>query len=353
MVSCDGPVEMSFFNDKQIIYVSAGGLHSLALSSTGIVYSWGCNDEKALGRAGSEFEVEAVPIPTLENERVIQVCTGDSISAALTDKGRLFTWGTFRDSQGVMGHSGREIMQERASILSELSHLKIVKIAAGANHLVALTQEHLLYTWGCGEQGQLGRRVLERHKLLGLRPTNVTPRHGRSQVKIGKVVCGSYHTLAISQDDAVYAMGLNNYGQLGLGDHEPRPNAERIEKQWRVVDVAAGEHHSLALDDQGILYSFGRHDFGQLGIQGLSERAMNSPHPIPTLHAITSMAVGGNHNLAVDKDGIVYSWGYGEMGQLGHGVERDEVIPRQINASLKGSVMQVSAGGQHSIILTK
>ena len=51
--------------------------------------------------------------------------------------------------------------------------------------------------------------------------------------------------MAISQDGAVYAMGLNNYGQLGLGDHEARPNAERIEKQWHVVDVAAGEHHSL------------------------------------------------------------------------------------------------------------
>lgn len=252
-----------------------------------------------------------------------------------------------------MGHSGVDVMQERPTLLAGLSHLKIIEIAAGANHLVALTQEHSLYTWGCGEQGQLGRRVLERHKLLGLRPTNVTPRRGRTLVKINKAVCGSYHTLAISQEGAVYAMGLNNYGQLGLGDHEPRPNAEGIGKQWCVVDVAAGEHHSLALDDQGILYSFGRHDFGQLGIQGLSERAMNSPHAVSSLKDITMIAVGGNHNLAVDKHGTVYSWGYGEMGQLGHGVEKDELTPRQIKMPLKGSVVQVSGGGQHSIILTK
>lgn len=236
--------------------------------------------------------------------------------------------------------------------------LHIVALAAGANHLVALTKEHQIYTWGCGEQGQLGRRILERHKALALRPNNVTPRKGRSLVPIVSVVCGSYHTLALSLDGTVYAMGLNNYGQLGLGDHESRATAEAIDPEiWqgsRIVQLGAGEHHSLALGHDGRVFAFGRHDFGQLGIHGLSERAMNVPHPIASFPCpIQRISVGGHHNLALDaQHNRLFTWGYGEMAQLGHGVERDEVTPRELAFPFAGTIVDMAAGGQHSVVLT-
>lgn len=267
-----------------------------------------------------------------------------------------------------MGHGADAEIQETPTLLTALAHLNIVSITAGANHLVALTSpDHRIYTWGCGEQGQLGRRVLERHKHLGLRPANVTPRHltnRRMWHEIEKVVCGSYHTLAIAKDSTVYGMGLNNYGQLGLGDHEPRPTAESIEQEhWlgdKIVSAGAGEHHSVALSAQGRLFAFGRNDFGQLGIghaalQGC--RVSNTPHLIDVPIKFSMIAVGGNHSLAVDETKHqVWSWGYGEMGQLGHGVERDELEPRLIcEFTLKSGewISGIAAGGQHSIILTR
>lgn len=257
-------------------------------------------------------------------------------------------------------HQGAATIQEQPTLLQPLSSLNVCAISAGANHLAALTADHQIYSWGCGEQGQLGRRVLERHKLLGLRPTNVTPRVKRAPVRIDKVVCGSYHTLAVSQGEqqGVYAMGLNNYGQLGLGDYDPRPNAEAIPgAAWRgepIVELGAGEHHSLALSSSGTVFAFGRHDFGQLGITGLSERAMNAPHAVHGMPRIRQIAVGGNHNLAVaaETKAAVYSWGYGEMHQLGHGAERDERMPKEIVYAWRGAVKQAAAGGQHSIVLT-
>lgn len=65
------------------------------MPSGGQVYSWGCNDEKALGHTMPEFEVGKVTMP-VGVKRVIQLCAGDSISAALTEDGRVYTWGTFR-----------------------------------------------------------------------------------------------------------------------------------------------------------------------------------------------------------------------------------------------------------------
>ena len=327
--------------------------------------------------------VGKVSIPLGQSQKVTQICAGDSISACLTNDGRVYTWGTFRDSQGVMGHGSDTDIQEQPRLLSQLAHLKVGAITAGANHLVALTlDDRHIYTWGCGEQGQLGRRVLSRHKLLGLRPTNVTPRvpHKRRALQsIARVVCGSYHTVAIAEAEAgeasgpsqgnnangglVYAMGLNNYGQLGLGDHEPRSNAELIEPpSWngeRIINAGAGEHHSLALSAEGHVFAFGRNDFGQLGLahsvlQGC--RVANIPKMIESLTSISMIAVGGNHSLALNAQAKrVYSWGYGEMGQLGHGVEQDEIEPKIIERLVLGpheQVIGLAAGGQHSIILT-
>lgn len=88
------PTEIPFFADKNIVEISAGGLHNLALSLDGSVYSWGCNDEKALGHQQPEWSIGKVD--ALAHEKIIHIACGDSISAALTESGKVYTWGTFR-----------------------------------------------------------------------------------------------------------------------------------------------------------------------------------------------------------------------------------------------------------------
>ncbi len=68
-------------------------MHTVALSSLGKVFTWGCNDEGALGREGAEntpLEV-AMPIP------VTDVSAGDSHSAAYnTELNQVYIWGLYR-----------------------------------------------------------------------------------------------------------------------------------------------------------------------------------------------------------------------------------------------------------------
>lgn len=87
--------------------VSCGGIHNLAIDSTGALWSWGCNDEKALGR---EFESGQEWLPgkvqgALAGKTVIQAVGGDSHSLALTSEGACYNWGTYRDLAGVLGFS--------------------------------------------------------------------------------------------------------------------------------------------------------------------------------------------------------------------------------------------------------
>lgn len=371
LVSCPRPKRHAFFEDKEIISVAAGGLHTLALSRSGRVYSWGCNDEKALGHSAQEFTVSQVH--GLDDEFVVQITCGDSISAALTAEGKIYTWGTFRDSKGVIGVKSSSRSESKdaddshhefhivPTLLKDLAQLRVKKIAAGANHVLALTDEGEVYAWGCGEQGQLGRRVLERHKKLALHPTRITPRRHRVHGGIVSMICGSYHSFLLAADGTVFSVGLNNFGQLGLGDFEDRMVPEAIDSEaWqgnKIVDLAAGEHHSMALSASGKVFVFGRSDSHQMGLPDESTasqtRAHNSPILNPALPAIAQIAAGSNHNLAISLDRQqIFSWGYGEMGQLGHDDEVDEKVPRRIEAfSATTKFLDVSAGGQHSVVL--
>ena len=386
------PTQIIYFEDKKIVQVAAGGLHNLALSQDGRVYAWGCNDEKALGHGCAEWTIGEVEfLKEIHNNLgksnqdllyrspdspFVRIACGDSISGAVTQLGSCWAWGTFRDSKGLLGFSPTALLQEHPFCISSTlpAKTKISKLAAGANHLIALTQDdHQLYAWGCGEQGQLGRRILERHKQLALKPQNVTPRQGRQASPIVDVACGSYHSLALTEDGHLFAWGLNNYGQLGLGDTEPRLTAEKItlcitmtntknnSMEVRFRAIAAGEHHSLALAMDGTLYAWGRSDAGQLAIDPKAASFLTESVTVPRQinpaffdnKEIIEIASGGNHCLArtaSDKVNTIYSWGFGEMLQLGNGKEKDEPIPFKLPISFS-NILQIDAGGQHSIIL--
>ena len=67
------------------------------------VYTWGCNDEGALGRKASDGE-EYLPglVDKLDDIRVVQVSAGDSHTAALASDGRVYCWGVFRVSRWAL-----------------------------------------------------------------------------------------------------------------------------------------------------------------------------------------------------------------------------------------------------------
>lgn len=371
------PALLSFFDDKNIISISAGGLHNLALSSTGTLYSWGCNDEKALGHFEPEWTIGIVKLPLNSevDEKILKIASGDSISAIVTSEGRVFSWGTFRDSQGVLGFSPSNIQLQANPLLLDINDVKVTEISAGANHLVAigyLKDQGCILTWGSGEQGQLGRKILARHKTNGLRPENITPKRGfsrlglsDSKISFSKVSCGSYHTLAISSSlNCTLAWGLNNYGQLGLGDgslaYEPQNRPYPIVSIGDgLADVVAGEHHSLALLPNGQVYAWGRGDSGQLGVGDSTPSSSIPVHVTGFEVPVRMIACGGNHNLAVDINESLYSWGFGAMGQLGSGSDEDKLkpsvvrLPKSILSLPELRIKDIQAGGQHSLILVQ
>ncbi|KAF9430298.1 hypothetical protein BGZ94_007472 [Podila epigama] len=331
----------------------------IAEKTPGRVYlwSWGVNDQRTLGRSGDEF----IPLPVegLDDVVVVKVACSDSLTVALTATGHVYTWGTFRSAEGILGHSKEKEVQDLPRIVHGLRG--IVDIATGTDHVLALDATGTVYSWGNGQQMQLGRRIVSRRMLNGLTPESIGH---KGFVKVG---AGSYHSFAVDKAGKAYAWGLNTYGQCGNED----PNVDNVPsvapiaalEDEEIVDIQGGEHHTIALTKDGRLYGFGRSDSHQLGLgyteapgeetQGTHKKAIRKPTLIPGLPTIKSISVGSNHTLAVSQAGDVYAWGFGEMLACGNGEEEDVPTPLKLTGQQIADrrIILAAAGGQHSVIL--
>ena len=355
--------------DRSVVQVVCGGMHTVALTTDGKVYSWGCNDEGALGRRTSGMHQESVPGLVSFPEHVVQVSAGDSHTVALTDDGKVFCWGSFRDANGPIGLTpDQKKLEIPIKIIDNTSSYgRAVGISSGNDHVAVVTSRGILLSWGVAEQGQLGR-IAECLSVRGgrrglaaiLNPGVVrfTRRHGRCPF-ITNVFCVSYHTFAISSNDEVFAWGLNNYGQLGLGDTTkhfmpghmtdlPSHNGKKVS----LVQFTGGQHHSIALGSNGRVYVMGRTDYGRLGLgEGVEEPHI--PVEIPEFQNVKVVAGGGAVSLAVTNEGVAYAWGMGTNYQLAADEDNDVHSPdRMRGKNLEGKkVISISAGGQHTALL--
>ena len=113
--------------------------------------------------------------------------------------------------------------------------------------------------------------------------------------------------------------------------------------------VAAGGAHSLVLTEEGDVYSFGWGESGQLGHGNTEDRGV--PTKIEGLPAMKAVAAGAKYSLVLTTDGTVYSFGGNEYGQLGHGDTADRSVPTRVEGLPK--VKAIAAGGHHFLALTE
>lgn len=347
----------------EAVDLAAGGMHTVCLNKDGEVWTFGCNDEGALGRAVAEEEECFLPGKVAVAGRVVQISAGDSHSAALTDSGLVLAWGTFRDSSGSIGLL-RDGVVEREPV-TVLPGVAVKKISSGTDHLVMLGMDGELYSLGNSEQGQLGR-VSEKFAQRGgrrglgmlLKPDKVRLR--KKSAVFTDVWAGSYDTFALTSEGEVFVMGLNNYHQLGVAEgltfFMPTPSPSFSAKKWQ--QIALGQHHALALDDRGEVYAVGRSDYGRLGLGSGAEGAGQDaevPTRVPTLVGVecVEVACGTAVSYAVSRAGDCFSWGMGTNGQLGTGGEDDLEEPAKMRSKALAcrAVFAASSGGQHTVLI--
>lgn len=342
-----------------VTQVASGGMHSACLTQDGIVYTFGCNDEFALGRDNDD-EIDKVELP----EKCIEITAGDSHCAALSETGVVYAWGTFRDGSGVLGLEQKKIAKKPMRFkLRE----RVAKISSGADHLLFLTETGEVYTAGNSEHGQLGR-VSKYNSCRGGRrgcdmilvPALV--RIGKKKElnghkKVENVWATAYGTfLQVKDSDMIVGFGLNNCYQIGLEDAENRYQPEilpTLKFESKLRKVVGGMHHTLFLDEAGNVYSMGSHRYGGLGHGKIIDADLKQPRKIDGLTGIVDIAGNTNVSFAIHKNGKVYSWGTNYSKQLGQDTEEDYFVPTIVKSKQLDArdAYTVSVGGQHSLFV--
>lgn len=367
----------------KFIQIACGGMHTVALSADGEVFSWGVNDEGALGRetggelweksekstgvVGDPYVPGKVEFPK-GTDRVVQISAGDSHTVALTDYGKVWAWGTYRDSSGVMGFS----LQTRIQLTPICVYTptsqdnQVVRIASGADHTVALTRTGTLMSWGNGQQGQLGRtgeRLSDRVRMSTLLTPHkvfIKKSRGMASTRIVDVACGTYDVFALTATGNVLAWGLNNYGQLGLASAAPIFSPTLIQGITDASILRPGQHHTLVVTNSGSIVAFGRPTYGRLGRKDADVHADSACPDIQPVDGLEGVKiVGAAAGLAVsgcfDEIGNGWMWGFGTSNQLGKGDDdEDEIVPRKLAETklFQGKkIVQMEFGGQHVALL--
>eukprot|EP00892_Ulva_mutabilis_P004771 jgi/Ulvmu1/2666/UM014_0122.1 len=219
-------------------------------------------------------------------------------------------------------------------------------VACGSSFTVAVSRQGEMLGWGAGEFGQVGSPVVIQQAVPRL------IRGLPACAKIRRVVAGTAHVLALSEQYQVYSFGMGLHGALGHNSDESTDTPTLVQGLWcaGIVAVAAGDDHSMALAADGRVWTWGRGKYGALGHDTLDSRFV--PEQVKALHTspVVSIAAGGNHSVALSAKRRVYCWGSNQWGQLGVGNTIDASMPIVLEGSHSWRITHVTAGSRHTLL---
>ena len=199
------------------IQISCGLHHTLILTQAGVLFGIGKGDDSQLGTGDDDVRIKPCPITSIKN--VAYIAAGVKHSAALTRSGEVFTWGENVD--GVLGH-GSSVMYTGQSgeavrsptFVRAFTGVKVKRISCGFRHMMALTAQGKVYTWGCGKLGRLGH---------GDEADQINPKEVEDlgKLQVTAICCGAAHSVIAASDARTFCWGANDCGQLGLNSTDP------------------------------------------------------------------------------------------------------------------------------------
>jgi len=257
--------------------VSAGYQHTLGIKTDGSLWAWGANSYGQLG-IGESLVNQPTPMPVASGSSWFQASAGEFHTLGIKTDGTLWAWGSnYKGALGIGIPPG-----ETHEPSPELNVGPFVQVSAGYYYTLGLqySQERYLWSWGDNDNGQLG---------IGEPLVNFSsvPAPVFSGLPWVQVSAGFSHSLGIKTDGSLWAWGNNERGELGTGDDNARQYSPiQVGKEMDWVSVSAGNFFSLGLRSDGCLYAWGLNDHGQLGLGDIQERHVPTliPFSCPSLN---------------------------------------------------------------------
>ncbi len=342
---------------KTISQISVGNFHTCVLTSDSMAYCWGSNQRSAISQTRSMINSNiAIPVNTSGSIRrlnVISIETGFDTSCLIASDNNVYCWGS--NSTGQLGNNQTSNrLTPSKSVSGDLSKTILKSITIG-NATCATDQLGSPYCWGTNSYGQLGNGSYS--------DSFVPAAVNRSGVLLNKTIkkfaIGDQHTCSIASDDNAYCWGKNTNGELGdntwISSSLPVPiykSGSLFDKT--ILDITAGHSHTCVIASDNNGYCWGLNNHGQIGVGDLV--SYKEPKAVfiggeLSGKTLKSIKAGRQHTCAIASDNYVYCWGSNGSGQLGNNSSADALTPTKIitNGVLNEKTSkQISSGDYHT-----
>ena len=211
-------------------------------------------------------------------------------------------------------------------------------ISAGQNSSQVITSDNTHLSRGLNNYGQLGLGNYENQREWTT----------GSAENIAKLSSPYTHTVALTKDGKIYTWGDNKYQQLGQNAQSSQSMPAPVSIAYKFKTVSTGQGFSLAIDKSGNLYSWGINNYGQLGTGDTN--IVKIPEIVSTGTKFSSVKAGKNYGMALDNNGIIWSWGANDKGQLGNGNTEKQLTPKPISDKI-WSFINTNSSSETSIAI--
>eukprot|EP00743_Colponemidia_sp_Colp-15_P007616 GILK01008241.1.p1 GENE.GILK01008241.1~~GILK01008241.1.p1 ORF type:complete len:504 (+),score=62.28 GILK01008241.1:62-1573(+) len=366
---------------ETVTQVACGTSSSAALTSTGRIYTWGSGRDGRLGQDTQESGNQPIPRRVqgggVDKETFVQIACGQFHMAAVTREGKVYTWG-----KSVRGQLGQDLSTDSTNAgttsttyynpqmphgqppgvaAGAIANERIVKVACGGQHTLAISTDGRLFAWGQGSEYALGTGQKTDIKLpiaIDI-PNSSNSSSSNNAKRVIDISCGRDFSACVTADGQLYTWGSDDFGQLGHG----RPdNYQKIPKQVRSLDgkkvyrVSCGDYHVACVLENGDIYAWG---LGKDGQTGHGDKAnLNQPKVIDDLRGlpISTVSCGSGHTAVLHANGDLYMFGRGRDGQLGRADMLESIASSRASPLLveffksqKLAVKSVACGGEHTV----
>jgi len=349
--------ENGLSKDVRIIGVSCGSSHTVLLSDDGRIWVFGDNTCGQLGLGMGDNEYKNVPTEIQrevcgfpEDVKIVNASCGVYHTVLIYEDGRIWTYAfDFSDTNDILNQIdlGDDI---KIDVPTEIHRnkigfpedVRIIGSSCGDNYTALLSDDGRIWTFGENYYGQLGLGMGDNeYKNV---PTEIQRNINGllEDVRIISVSCGHDHTVLLSDDGRIWTFGLNDYGQLGLGDRKYRNVPTEIQRglnglleDVKIIGVSCGAYHTVLLSEDGKhIWTFGKNTYGQLGLGMEDNEDKNIPTEIQrNINGlledvrIIGASCGYDHTVLLSDDGRIWTFGNDTYGQLGLGMgDREKII---------------------------
>jgi len=318
--------------------VKATGENSLATRTDGTLWAFGASDYGQLAQNNKTYYSSPKQITGTTWSSISHLSSDDSMAVFKTDS-TFWVWG--RNQYGNLGQNQAPANCSAYSSPVQIPGTTWSNASFSNEHGAAIRTDGTLWAWGSNYYGRLGQNAPQNSHYSS--PVQI-PGTTWNRVYASTAQC----TFSTRTDGTLWAVGMNNYGQLGQNSSNSPSNSGLSSPvqipgtTWSTDDdkFDCKYQHVGGVKTDGTLWMWGRNEYGQLGVNNKTN--YSSPVQIPGT-TWDKIGTGSNEVIASKTDGTLWGWGNNADGQLGQNDKVKYSSPVQIPGSWPNFV---SVGGK-------